>query len=388
MKIIFAIAGLHPEYGGPSRSVTALAGSLGQGGANVELLALHNGSGWQPPVTPPEKFARTTFVDASSALAQKLRWTPRFQKVLRERCLANHSQLIHDTGVWLPTNHVAASVARELQLPLLVSPRGMLMGWALEYRAWKKKLAWKLFQQRALESARLLHATSAAEAKDFRALGLRQPIAVIPNGVELPPAPTPNSQLPTPNSRTVLFMGRVHPKKGLADLVAAWAAARPHGWRVVIAGGDELNHRAELEREIRARGLTQEFSFTGLVSAEQRWEIYRAADVFVLPSHSENFGLVVAEALACGVPVIATQGTPWADLAARRCGWWIPNGVTALAAALRAACAQTDDERRAMGERGRVLVTEKFAWAGVAAQMRDVYAWVLGLAPKPACVID
>ncbi|MFM2081972.1 MAG: hypothetical protein RL380_663 [Verrucomicrobiota bacterium] len=386
MKILHTIAGLHPEYGGPSRSVTALVGALGQGGDEVELVALHNGATWQPPVTPPEKFARTTFVDASSALAQKFRWTPSYKKVLRARGLAHHAQLLHDTGLWLPTNHLAASVARELKLPFLVSPRGMLTGWARAHKSWKKKLAWKFFQHADLQSARLLHATSAAEAESLRALGLRQPIAVIPNGVELPP--TPNSQLPTPNGRTLLFVGRLHPIKGLADLIAAWALVRPIGWRVVLVGGDEAGHRAELAAQIQRAGLQAEFEFAGAVAADARWDFYRRADIFILPSHSENFGLVVAEALACGVPVIATRGTPWNDLVTHRCGWWIPNGVTALAAALRAACATTDDERRAMGERGRALVTDKFAWPGVAAQMREVYAWVLGAGAKPDCILD
>jgi glycosyltransferase involved in cell wall biosynthesis len=123
------------------------------------------------------------------------------------------------------------------------------------------------------------------------------------------------------------------------------------------------------------------------VEGEAKWNLYRSADLFVLPSHSENFGLVVAEALACGVPVIASRGTPWEDLITHRCGWWVDNRPETLADALREATGLTDEERQAMGARGRDLVKTKYSWSPVAAQMKSVYQWMLGQGPKPECVI-
>jgi glycosyltransferase involved in cell wall biosynthesis len=192
---------------------------------------------------------------------------------------------------------------------------------------------------------------------------------------------------PQPSKRTVLFLGRIHPIKGLSDLVKAWAMVRPPGWRVVIAGDGDKNHQAQLEAEIRERGLSGEFSFVGPVTGDSKWVWYREAALFVLPSHSENFGIVVAEALACGVPVITTRGTPWEDLNAHRCGWWTDIGPEALAKALREATTQPVAGRVEMGTRGKRLVEEKYTWPGIAAQMHRVYSWMLGQAPKPDCIV-
>jgi glycosyltransferase involved in cell wall biosynthesis len=256
-----------------------------------------------------------------------------------------------------------------------------------------------------LETAQALHATSAEEARAIRAAGLTQPIAVIPNGVELPmfeegggeredwrsdfqPLSSAVCHLPSIRKpRTLLFVGRIHPNKGLRDLVKAWAQVRPAGWRVVIAGQDEAGHVGELRWQIEELGLESSFEFVGPVDGAAKWELCRAADVFALPSYSENFGVAVAEALACGVPVIATRGTPWEDLVVHRCGWWTNIGCEPLAQALRDAVSRTDEERREMGRRGRRLVEKNYSWPRIAAQMRAVYRWMLGQGAKPDCVV-
>jgi glycosyltransferase involved in cell wall biosynthesis len=277
----------------------------------------------------------------------------------------------------------------------------------LRYRGFKKRLAWWLYQRKDLAVARVLHATSCAEARGFRQAGLTQPIAIIPNGVELPGTgrlepriPRPALQPPHSAVRTALFLGRIHPVKGLLNLVNAWAslsAGRPASgtlratngeWKMVIAGGDENGHRAELEAAIRARGLERSFEFAGPIRGEAKWKLYQEADLFILPSHSENFGLVVAEALACGVPVITTRGTPWEELPAQSCGWWVEPSMDALAGALREAFSISDAERAEMGERGRRLIESKYTWPRVAEQMKLVYEWMLSQGPRPDCVAE
>jgi glycosyltransferase involved in cell wall biosynthesis len=384
IRVLFTIAGLHPESGGPSQSVPALAAALAAAGAEPELFSLHYGEGWQPPKSRPENI-RTTFVPCTGWLS-RMQWTPGFQAALMRRCIEGRPQILHDTGLWLLTNHAAANVAGKVSLPRIVSPRGMLSGWALRHKGWKKKLAWNLYQRRDIATAQVLHATSAAEAEEFRALGLKQSIAVIPNGVELPPpaAPFPQNQ----GRRTVLYLSRLHPKKGLVEMVRAWAAVKPAGWRAVIAGGDEEGYRVQIEDLVRSLGLEKDIEFAGAVSDESKWGYYRQADVFILPSHSENFGIVVAEALACGLPVIATRGTPWEDLLTHRCGWWCGGSVEQLAATLREATSATDESRRGMGLRGRSLVKDKYAWAGIAARMMEVYRWMLGHQARPDCVME
>jgi glycosyltransferase involved in cell wall biosynthesis len=292
----------------------------------------------------------------------------------------------------------------------------MLTSWALQHKGWKKRIAWIIYQRRDLRTAQVLHATSPAEVQDFRNAGLTQPVAMIPNGVEIPsfvdgrwimvdrvgdrgsimeggPAravselPSPISHLPSSREvRVALFLSRIHPKKGLPDLLKAWALVRPSGWRVVIAGSDEGGHAEELKAEIRKLKLEKDFDFVGPVAGEAKWRLYRQADLFVLPSHSENFGIVVAEALASGIPVITTRATPWEELVTHRCGWWTENGPAPLAAVLREALSRTDEERREMGGRGRRLVEQKYSWPGIGAQMHAVYRWMLGEGERPECV--
>jgi glycosyltransferase involved in cell wall biosynthesis len=304
--------------------------------------------------------------------------------------LTHDFDLIHSHGVWHPANHWAARAARAWGVPLIVHPRGMLEPWALGQKAWKKRLALALFQRADLEGAAALVATSEMEYANLRQLGLRQPIAVIPNGVALPDSPAvaaPSPMMPvTPDSRRVaLFLSRVHPKKGVLELVRAWGQAAPQGWRLRIAGPDEGGHWSEVARLVDQLGLGPVAEYVGPVEGARTAALYREADLFVLPTFSENFGLVVAEALTYGVPVITTRGAPWADLETYGCGWWIDTGVAPLVAALRQATALSDAERQAMGARGRDYV-RRYDWDAIAAETLALYRWVLGQGGRPACV--
>jgi len=386
-RVLFTIAGLQPEYGGPSTSVPALAEALARAGVPVDLVTCESLPGQAPPSLPPSALVNTRLVSPAN---RRTRW--RSTGNAFAQCLSAPPQdaaysVVHDHGLWLPNNHAVAEAACERGIPRIVSPRGMLSRWSLQHRGWKKGLAWWFYQRRDLESANVLHATSKAEAQEFRAVGLRQPIAVIPNGVELP-GRQPVARDRVSDQRTVLFLGRIHPIKGLADLVEAWSILKPRGWRAVMAGHEEPDHRQELQLAIRKRGIERDFTFVGPVEGEAKWDLYRQADIFVLPSHSENFGIAIAEALTCGVPVITTHGTPWEDLATHRCGWWTEVGSEPLAVALREAMALEDDARREMGLRGHAWMEQDFSWQSVAIQLRSVYGWLLGMNSKPVQVKD
>jgi len=384
MSVIVTISSLLPESGGTSRASTQLCTALAPLGVNVQLLSLHYGGGQRAPLLPPAELVKTCLLPCHYSRHLRVVWAPQYRRVLTTQAGQLCHGLIHDNGVWQTTNHVTAQVATRCQVPLIISPHGMLEPWALRHKSWKKKPAWRLYQHRDLQSARLLHATSAMEAESLRALGLRQPIAVIPNGVEAPPLP--DKPAPSEGPRTALFLSRVHPKKGLLNLVKAWSQVRPAGWRVVIAGPDEDGHRAEVQAAVRAAELAEAFTFAGTVEGRAKWDLYHQAEFFVLPTFSENFGMAVAEALACGVPVITTKNAPWAELVSHRCGWWVDAGVEPLARALEAATALSSAERREMGARGRQLVAGRYSWSKIATEMHAVYQWVLGSAGKPSCV--
>jgi glycosyltransferase involved in cell wall biosynthesis len=301
------------------------------------------------------------------------------QVIAKSRHGARSAVIVHDHGQWLASNRTAAAVARRHGIPRVVSPRGMLTPWALRHHGWKKKAAWWAFAGRDIRTADLVHATSQEEANELRALGVRQPIAVIPNGVE--PWSAPPDSLPQ-KANNVLFLSRLHVKKGIRELVAAWRQAQPGGWRLVLAGPDEGHLVAGLQLTAR-----DAIDYVGEVTGDDKWRLLASAGVVVLPSHSENFGVVVAEALMAGTPVIATHGTPWSDLETHRCGWWIPLSVNQLAETIQAATSLSPQTLEGMGQRGREWMNSDFSWASIGANMAAVYLWLAGAGRRPECVL-
>jgi len=384
LSVVHVVAGLHPRSGGPSRTVVQLTDSLARQ-PQLTVTLLSQSLAGEPSVasTAPEVTRR--MAGSSSAWAMRLALPLRAEL---QRLLGSHRpSVIHSHGLWAPANHWACRAARRRGLPLVAHPRGMLEPWALGHKVWKKRIGMALFQCRDLDAADVLIATSAQEYENIRKLGLRPPVAVIPNGVDLvsPGHAVRRSPRQGERVRNVLFLSRIHPVKGLPNLLQAWARLSPRGWRLRIAGPDEGGHLSEVMALARQLGIAESIGVIGEVDGERKCDAYGDADLFVLPTFSENFGVVVAEALAHGLPVITTRGAPWADLETHRCGWWIDVGVEPLVKALRAAMALGDEERRAMGVRGRAYV-RRYDWGAIARDTAAVYSWVLGKAERPACV--
>ena len=386
LNVLHTIASLQRRSGGPSRSVTGLCNSLGRREVGVFLLSM-DGPDQQVTgcIEPDHTVVKHFSVRGRVVPLLKTSYPANHLKVVNGLHRVNPLQIIHNHGMWLPCNHASAVAAYRLGVPHVISPRGMLEPWAMNFKAWKKKLAWKLWVGCDLKKATAFCATAQQEAENLRQLGLRQPIAIIPNGVDLlplPPVPEPSGK----HLRQALFLSRVHPKKGVRELVEAWARLRPSGWELIIAGPDEGGHSAEVRRVIAKHGLDASVRLIGSVEGEAKRQLYRRSDLFVLPTFSENFGIVVAEALAMGTPVITTKGAPWAGLVHHNCGWWIDTGVEPLVQALRDATALSDETRCAMGARGRILVGESFSWKTIALNMEMFYLWLLGKGDKPDCV--
>lgn len=378
---VHTVGSLDPAAGGPSRTVIAMCDALAASGMSVQIVTAA-ARGGRKALQPQREAINVTTVPATPV------WTRarQFYQQVRSHLGQGSKSLVHDHGVWLATNGASFRAATAAGVPYVLTPRGMLEPWALEHRAWKKKVAWYTYQRYIVHGAALLHATAWAEARQLRALGLQTPILVTPNGVKVP---AQWKQEPSRGStRQALFLSRVHPKKGLLNLIKAWAAVRPDNWRLVIAGPDEANHRAEVEAAAAREGVEDMVSFTGSIADEAKWTLYRTSDLFVLPTYSENFGVVVAEALASGVPVITTTGAPWSILNEQDCGWWIEIGVGPLQQALREATASSDARRLAMGRRGRHLVQECYTWPAIAETMVGAYRWLLNpSAPRPSSVV-
>jgi glycosyltransferase involved in cell wall biosynthesis len=296
---------------------------------------------------------------------------------------APSSDIIHNHGLWLMPNVKAGWSAHSAKVPFVLSPHGMLSATALSFSRMKKQAFWKLMQRSVVARAACLHATSEAEHQDIRDMGLVNPVAIIPIGVDVPPP----ALRPESAQRTVMSLGRVHPKKGLDRLISAWAeveASNP-SWRLRIIGPSEQGHDDELRALATTLGLTR-MSIEGPLYGPETLNAYRSADLFVLPTRNENFGMTVAEALAAGTPAISTTGAPWAGLETEGCGWWIDQGVEPLAATLREAMAMPREALLAKGEKGRRWVTREFSWARTASDLFDVYRWLASAASPPPSV--
>jgi glycosyltransferase involved in cell wall biosynthesis len=293
---------------------------------------------------------------------------------------ANKYDLLHDNGLWLLKNLSCWRAAIELGLPYILSTRGMLEPWSLGHKQWKKRLARYLYQDRILASVSMFHATSMDEAKNIRRLGFSQPIAVIPNGIDLPTSFGSSQSSNRPN-KIALFLSRVHPKKGLINLLTAWRVANPQGWQLIIAGPDDGGHWQEVHDTIQRHNLSAVVKLREAAIGTEKDELFASADLFILPSFSENFGIVIAEAMAHGLPVITTTGTPWKSLIEFRAGWWVDPDVQSLTKAISEATNSSTDELQEMGRRGLAL-SANYTWPRLANNMILAYQYILGRGVK------
>ena len=376
MHVLHVIPSIDLAHGGPQSVLAGLAPAQVAAGLRVSVLATRR-AGEDVALADRLRGAGVA-VELVGPATGPLRRHPALESVVRAGVAS--ADVVHVHALWEEIQHQAARSAERAGVPFLVTPHGMLDPWSLSQSRWKKRLylAWRL--RRNLRTARALHFTTRTESDLAAPLELGPAAFVETLGVDL----TEFERLPRRGAfrdryelgerPLVLFLGRVHPKKGLDLLVPAFADAQLDGATLAIAGPDADGYRAKVEADVAARGLTDRVLFTGMLRGRDRIAALADADLFVLPSYQENFGIAVVEALASGTPVvISDQVNIWQEISEASVGGIVKTDVTSVTNELRRW--MTDPAlRHAAAERARPFVWQRYDWRQIAGRWVGHYA--------------
>jgi glycosyltransferase involved in cell wall biosynthesis len=366
MKLCQIVPSLEERYGGPSKSVYELSSALAQAGNDIELLA-----------TDPGVFETRSEGRLKIEIFHR-GWPDRLcvSAGLRSAVRVSSAEIIHHHSLWLRTLHYAHGAAKRRRVPLVVSPRGMMSAWAWEHHRFRKAVAQRFLHPGALAAVSGWHATSLAEEAEIRDHGYSQPICVAPNGVAAPPPEEGlaavaawREKCPAITDKpTALFFSRFHRKKRVIELIDLWMDRGPEDWVLLLVGiPEDYSPETLTDYILRAGGAGRAYAFSGAGMPPP----YAVASLFMLPSHSENFGLVIAEALASGVPALVTDSTPWSGLNENGGGWCVP--WADFPAALAAAVAEGPSRLADRGNLARAWVLREYSWSRPASKLMEFY---------------
>ncbi len=366
MKLAQVVPSLESQDGGPSRSVLGLAGGLAFNGHEVTVLTTAPGADGPAQAAPGvavHRFSRG--------------WPPGLRPSADLRAFLSQQSFdcIHAHGIWQRPLHYAAEAALRQSVPLVISPRGMMTAWAWRHNRWKKALARRIVHPGAFSAAAGWHATSAGEAEDIRRLGFEQPICVSPNGVVIPSAAEQEQarafwqeQCPHLAGRVALFYSRFHAKKRILELIDLWAELRPRGWCLLAVGVPEGYSIAALQAQVDRAGIAGQVEIRDGTDTPPP---YSVANLYILPTHSENFGLTVAEAMAHGLPVLTTDQTPWQGLDGYGAGFCV--AWSGFKEALLRLLGEDEATLQTRGQNGRAWMARDFTWQRAAQTVAAFY---------------
>ena len=356
MKVLHYLPSIDRSSGGVGSYMQLLAGELGK------LVELHIATHISANMYEMENSHVHCIPGWKHIRRMRRQWEDLLDKI--------RPDMVHVNCCWMPGSALSQKWAQAKGYKVVLSPHGMLEPWIMQRHYWTKKFpALMLYQKAAVQRANFLHATAESEKSNLLRLGWNNRISVVANGVDVESIEIKTSWKRT---RKILFLSRVHPKKGLEFLIEAMSRING-GLQCLIAGEGEKEYIESLKALALKKGVADRILFLGGIYSDSKWKYFKEADVFVLPTISENFGIVVAEALASGTPVITTTGTPWNELNTEYCGWWIDIGANALVVALNEFLSLSEEELEAMGRNGRRLVEERYSTYKIAKDMLNLY---------------
>lgn len=368
MKVSHVIPSIAAESSGPSYYMMRLKAALEYEGVDVSLHTLEQ---------YPKRWS----------IIPNLGRSPEMYVALK-REIKSGVDIVHNNSLWMMPNVYPYWAAKNSSVKVVTSPHGTLSKWALGHGKLKKKVFGALVQYPALKRTDMWHATCEKEYKEIRAAGYRQPVAIVPIGIDLPDLNHGARLMRVGEKRKLVFFGRLHKVKAVDNLILAWGQVANEfvDWKLEIAGPDG-GVRGELEALVAEKNVPR-VSFVGELHGDSKYEFLASADLCVLPSYTENFGVTVAESLACGTPVIASRGTPWKGLDENGAGWWIPIGVQPLSEQLHWSMTMSDIELWRMGVNGRDWMRRDFDWCAIGYKMKLAYEWLLGRCEKPDWILE